>query len=259
MMLCVLSMIGILLLGVKPILSAESTIKIIAHRGASGTAPENTLASVSRAWKEGADAVEIDVYLTVDNRIVVIHDDSTKRTTGIDLKVRETASEELRKLDAGSWKGKEFAGEKIPFLEEVIATIPAKRRLFVEIKCGKEILPVLRQIITRSDKMSRIVIIGFDLETMAKAKELMPRIPAYWLGSAEEKQIQIVKEKGLDGLDVHYAGVTRDFAEAVKAAGQKLYVWTVNNPEEISSLVRLGVDGITTDHPGSAREWLGKL
>ena len=82
------------------------------------------LASVRRAWEKGADAAEVDVYLTKDNRIVVIHDDSTKRTTGVDLKVRETTSEELRKLDAGGWKGEEFAGEKIPFLEEVLATVP---------------------------------------------------------------------------------------------------------------------------------------
>jgi len=243
-------------------------MEIIAHRGASHLAPENTIPSVMLAWEKGADAVEIDVYLSKDNRIVVIHDDSTERTAGTDLRVKETASEELRKLDVGRFKEEKFVGEKIPFLEETIETIPPKRKLFVEIKCGKEILPILQQIITTSGKTSQIVIIGGNLETMAMSKELMPKIPTYWnRGTLEDEQtkeplphdtklIQTVKEKGLDGLNVHYAGVTKDLVDAVKTSGQKLYVWTVNDIKEAIRLDRLGVSGIITDRPGWLREQL---
>ncbi len=237
-------------------------VEIIAHRGASYLAPENTMASVTLAWGKKAD-VEVDVHLSKDNRIVVIHDDSTKHITGKDLKVKETTSEQLRKLDYGSFKGEKFAGEQIPFLDDVLKTIPPKRKLYVEIKCGKEILPFLRQAIIESGKISQIVIIGFDLEVVTSSKQLID-VPTYWLrGTKKVKEteewiphdpqlVQAVKDRGLDGLDVHYAGVTKEFVDAVKAAGQKLYVWTIDDPEEAKRLVQLGVTGITTNRP----EWL---
>lgn len=240
----------------------SKSVEIIAHRGASYLAPENTMASVTLGWEKEAN-VEIDVHLSKDNSIVVIHDASTKRITGTDLKVRETISEELRKLDYGSFKGEKFAGEQIPFLDDVLKAIPPGRKLYVEIKCGKEILPFLRQSITESGRKSQIVIIGFDLEVVTSSKHLVD-VPTYWLrGTKKDKEtdewiphdsklVQIAKDRGLDGLDVHYAGVTKEFVDAVKAAGQKLYVWTVDDPEEAKRLIRLGVAGITTNRP----EWL---
>ena len=242
-----------------------SKVEIIGHRGASYLAPENTMAAVMLGWEQGAD-VEVDVYLAADGRIVVIHDTSTKRTTNQDLKVRETASEVLHQLDAGSFKGEEFAGEPSPFLGDIVATIPAGRRLFVEIKCGPEILPELGRLLAESGKISQIVIIGFGLDTVAESKKLMPDIPTYWLkGTVKDRNTQQmiphdpglahkVAEMGLDGLDVHYAGVDGEFMEAVKAAGQKLYVWTIDDPQEAKRLVDLGVSGITTNRPG----WLKK-
>ncbi len=241
-------------------------VEIIGHRGASYIAPENTMSSFQLGWEKGAD-VELDVYLTKDNRIVVIHDDTTKRTAGTDLKVAESTSDELRKLDVGSFKSEEYAGEKIPFLSEVVKTIPPGRRLFVEIKCGQEILPYLRELLVRSGKLSRIVIIGFDLDTVTMSKEMID-VPTYWLRGTEKTKdteewiphdpqlVQTAKDKGLDGLDVHYAGVTKEFVDAVKAAGQKLYVWTVDDPEEAARLVKLGIDGITTNRPEWLREQL---
>ena len=119
-------------------------IKIIAHRGASHLAPENTLASVELAWRLGADAVEVDVRLTRDGRIVAIHDPTTDRTAGIHLEVAATHSSHLRRLDVGRYKHPRFAGERIPYLEEVLQTVPPGRQLFVEIKCGPQILPAAR-------------------------------------------------------------------------------------------------------------------
>jgi glycerophosphoryl diester phosphodiesterase len=242
------------------------SVEIIAHRGASDLAPENTLAAVKLGWEKRAD-VEVDVYLSKDQRIVCIHDKTTKRTTGVDLKVSETDSAQLCALDAGSFKGPQFAGERIPLLADVIATIPPKQKLYVEIKCGPEILPLLRQTFLDSGKMDRIVVIGFDLETVTAAKKQIG-LPTYWLKGTEKVKdtqqwighdaalAQTTKDRGLDGLDVHYAGVTEKFVRGVRACGQKLYVWTVDDPDEAARLVALGVDGITTNRPDWLREQL---
>src|SRR5436190_9554723 len=97
-------------------------VELVAHRGASADAPENTVAAIKLAWEQKADASEFDVYLTKDGKIVVIHDATTKRTAGEDKKVADTSLEDLRKLEVGKWKNPKFAGEKIPTLEEMLAT-----------------------------------------------------------------------------------------------------------------------------------------
>lgn len=259
----ILQLLSLLIMGAS---GCTTSVEIIAHRGASYLAPENTMASVILGWEKGAD-VEVDVYLTKDNRIVIIHDGSTKRTGGTDMKVAEATSDELRKLDVGSFKSQEYAGEQIPFLDDIVETIPPGRKLYIEIKCKAEILPYLRELLVRSGKMSQVVIIGFDLETVAESKVLID-VPTYWLKGTEKiketeqwiphdpKLARTVKDRGLDGLDVHYAGVTEEFAHAVKASGKKLYVWTVDDPNEARRLVKLGVDGITTNRPGWLREQL---
>ncbi len=257
---------GMLCLFAVAISGCTNSVEIIAHRGASHLAPENTMASVMLGWKKGAD-VEVDVYLSADNRIVVIHDSTTKRTGGTELKVKEATSRELRKLDVGSFKAEQFTGEQIPFLADIIETIPPKRKLYVEIKCGKEILPFLKELIVDSGRISQIVIIGFDLDTVTMSKKLID-VPTYWLkGTAKDEDtgewiphdlqlIQTAQDNGLDGMDVHYAGVTKEFADAAISAGQNLYVWTVDDPAEAARLARLGVAGITTNRPGWLRKQL---
>jgi len=259
----VLGMFGMLVLGAS---GCGRSVEIIAHRGASDLAPENTLAAVNLGWEKRAD-VEVDVYLSRDQRIVCIHDKTTKRTAGVDLKVSETDSQELGGLDVGSFKGPQFAGERIPLLAQVIETIPPGQKLYVEIKCGPEILPLLRPIIVESGKMDRIVIIGFDLEVVTASKRLID-VPTYWLRGTEKVKdteewiphdpslAQTARDRGLDGLDVHYAGVTAEFVRGVRATGQKLYVWTVDDPDEAARLVALGVDGITTNRPDWLRDQL---
>ncbi len=239
-------------------------VEIVAHRGSSYLAPENTLSAVKLAWRQQVD-VEVDVHLTRDNRIVVIHDASTKHITGVDMKVSETNFDELSKLDYGRFKGEQFTGEPLPLLSEVLKTVPWGRRLFIEIKCGPEILPFLREVIEDSGKKSQVVVIGFSLDTVAAGKEILD-VPTYWLRSTRKTQdtdewiehdealVRFAAERGLDGLDVHYAGVTQRFVQAVEAAGQKLYVWTVDDPAEAQRLVGLGVSGITTNRP----QWLRK-
>ncbi len=232
---------------------------IIAHRGASCLAPENTLAAVELAWRLGADAVEVDVYLTRDERIVAIHDETTERTAGTSLEVAATHSSDLRQLDVGRHKHPRFAGERIPFLEEVLGTLPSGRQLFVEIKCGPAILSPLAETIAQSGKRSQIVLLGFDLDTMKAAKQMMPETLACWLCdkrvfvSYGRSLAERAKACGLDGLDVHWSGVTRRFVRAVKALGLRLYVWTVDDPAQAIRLQTLGADGITTNCPHRLR------
>lgn len=236
-------------------------MQIIAHRGASNLAPENTLASINLAWKINADAVEIDVHLSKDGRIMVSHDGATGRTGDKDLVIKATTSDELRKVDVGRRKAERFAGERIPFFEEVLATVPGGKRLLVEIKCGIEILPAFKSIVAASGKLPQIDVIGFDLEVMTTLKKSMPKVPVYWLrGTAKDpatgewishspELIEIAAGRGLDGLDLHFAGATQSFADDVRATDQKLYIWTVNDLDEAKRLVDIGVDGITTDKP----------
>ncbi len=243
-------------------------MEIIAHRGASYDAPENTLASVRLAWRQNADAVEVDIYLTKDKRIMINHDPGTKRTSGVDWTIADTSSDQLRQLDVGHLKGEQFRGEKIPFLEEVLEILPPGKRLFVEIKCGKEILPYLKQAIEKSGKAKQIVLIGFGLETMVQAARDFPRIPCCWLRSTvvsketktplphDPEWIKTVKKDHLAGLDLNFAGVTQDYVTAAKKVGLKFFTWTVDDPDEARRLKKLGVDGITTNRPEFLRQAL---
>ena len=250
--------------------SAGGGVCVIAHRGASADAPENTVAAARLAWEQGADALELDVRLSLDGRPVVIHDPDTKRTTGSDLAVAGTHSWDLRRLDAGRLKGERFAGERIPFLHEMLRTVPPARQVFVEIKSGPETVPVIAGEIRRSGKLAQCVIISFNLDVCAEAKKALPDTPVLWLrGTAmdpgtkkpvphDPAWIGTAREKGIDGLDLHWAGITPEFAEACARAGMPLYAWTVNDPAEARRLERLGVRGITTDVPARIRQALGR-
>lgn len=236
--------------------------EIIAHRGASHDAPENTIAAVRLGYDQGADAVEVDIHLSKDKRIMVNHDKDTKRTAGKKLTIGETSSSELRKLDVGSWKAKSFKGEKMPFLEEVLAEVPAGKLLVIEIKAGEEIVSVLKEVIQKSGIEKQLIIISFNKNAIIKAKNQMPEIPAYWLlhtfkDYTADEAIEIAKANRLDGLDVHHPLVTDDFMQKMKNQNLEVYVYTVNDPKTARNLERLQVKGITTDRPQWLREQLG--
>lgn len=238
-------------------------IEIVAHRGASGEAPENTLASF-RLGFEQADACELDIHLSKDGQVVVIHDANTKRTAAVDRPVAQQTLAELRTLDAGK-------GEKIPLLSEVLALIPEGKRLFIEIKCGPEVIPALVAALDEAKKKpEQTALIAFNLETLRQAKLKLPKLQAYWLVGSKadaktgkppevESMVQKAKEAGLDGLDVDgKLPVDAAFVGKVHAAGLKLYTWTVNDPEVAKREAAAGVDGITTDQPLKLKEALTK-
>lgn len=225
---------------------------IIAHRGASADAPENTVSAANVAWKQNADAVEIDIHLSKDNRVMVIHDDNTKRTTGEDFKVSNTLSEDLRMLDAGSFKNASYQGEKIPFLEEVITTIPNGKTLVIEIKSGLDVLPQLQAVIGKSEKQPSCKFISFSWDAIVAAKKLFPNNECYWLSSKRDGLIDKMAEAvaaGLDGLDLHYKVIDDECMKAANRNNLKIIAWTVDSPEEALRLANLGVSGITTNKP----------
>ncbi len=258
-----------ILLALAPAAVAKPTVEIIAHRGASFDAPENTVAAIKLAWMQKADASEFDIFQTKDGKIVVIHDKDTKRVAGVDRKVADQTLAEIRMLDVGKWKGVKFTGEKIPTLDEMLATIPAGKRVFVEVKSGPEIVPELDRVLRASKlKPEQTPIISFNAEVIAEVKKVRSDLAAYWIVNINPKGKQaptaealIAKAKTVraDGLDLS-AGPALDkaFADKVKAAGLKLYVWTVNDAAVARRMVEVGVDGITTDRPGWLREQLGK-
>lgn len=265
-----LSSLAFVLVLLPAIVGQVDAVEIVAHRGASRDAPENTVASARLAWEQKADAVELDIYLTRDGRIVVLHDADTKRTTGQPGKVVEKSWDELRALDAGSWKHARWKGEKLPSLDEIIATVPADRRLFIEIKCGPEVLPELERVLKASGlPASRTVIIGFGYETMVQAKKRFPAIAVHWLSSFKQdarsgqmvpgvdELIQKAKAGGLTGLDLSEKGpIDAAFVGKVKAAGLQCHVWTVDDPVAARRLRDAGVDSITTNRPRFLRESL---
>ena len=156
-------------------------MEIIAHRGASRSAPENTLPAFRLAWKQGADVAELDVRLSRDGRLVVSHDATARRTGGLNRKVCGLTLAELRALDFGRWKGAKWAGTRIPTLDEVVRTVPAGKRLLIEIKCGAEIVPELRKILAEPGMRRRFILQSFSLQTMEVVKRKFPGVEAGWL------------------------------------------------------------------------------
>ena len=251
--------------------STAGAAEIIAHRGASADAPENTLAAMRLGYEQGADAGELDIHLTKDGKIVVIHDDNTKRTAGLDRPVAEQTLDEVRKLQAGTfgpWAGKGFA-ERVPTLEEVLPIVPAGKRLFIEIKCGPEILPALEATL-RASKLTaeQTVIISFKYDVLKAARERFPALQLYWLRSyAKDKKtdayprvddlIAEAKRARLDGLSLNHGfALDATMVKQIKDAGLKCHAWTVDEPARARELARAGVDGITTNRPAGLRREL---
>lgn len=240
---------------------------IVAHRGASAEAPENSLSSFNLAWEQDANAIEGDFYLTADNQIVCIHDDTTERVSGVNLKVADSTLSQLRRLDVGSWKDERFQNERIPTLEQVLATIPFGKTLFFEIKCGPEILPHLKSVLVKSSIPSaQLKIISFNEEVIHVSKQNLPEFEAIWVvGFKKEKDHQrgqwlptiddvfeTAKQIDADGLDLkaELEVITAEFVARARDAGFSLHAWTVDDPVLAKELQRLGFDSITTNRPG---------
>ncbi|BAX79592.1 glycerophosphodiester phosphodiesterase family protein [Labilibaculum antarcticum] len=245
---------------------------IIAHRGESFDAPENTLAAINLAWERGASAVEIDVHMTKDKQIVVIHDEDTARVSNRKMIIKKSFFKELKELDTGSFKNEKWKGEHISSLQEVLKTVPGYGRLIIEIKSNSDLLDRLKIELAKSKlKNSQIEIIAFDSSTLAKAKRIMPEYRMLWLldldyylpwwliWKSKNSLIKKAKQLNFDGVDV-WAGklLTKDFITAFKNSDLLVYTWTVNSPQKSELLIRQGIDGITTDRAAWITEQINK-
>ncbi|QWV98505.1 glycerophosphodiester phosphodiesterase [Geomonas nitrogeniifigens] len=240
---------------------------IIGHRGASRDAPENTLASFRLAFAQGADGIEADFRLTRDGRIVCLHDAGASRTAGSDLEVAEATLADLQRLDAGSWKGGEWRDERIPTLAQVLETLPAGKRLFIELKCGTEILPPLAADLARAGvPAERIRFLAFDHLLVAALKKRLPDHRACWLcdyrwrggwhPSAGEV-LSRLDEIGADGLASRDRAILdASLVGGVRERGLEIHVWTVDSARDAKRLCDLGVDSIMTNRPGWLRRAL---
>lgn len=268
-------------------LNTIEPIEIVAHRGAGGQAfirpnapPENTMPSFAEGWKEPlVHANELDVHLTSDNHVIVIHDDTTDRTANTNVQVKDYTLAELQNLDAGGWKGKQWSGEKFPTLAEVLKTIPDGKRLFIEIKTGPKIVEHLAQVIKDSGKgPEHIVFISFNYAAICAAKQAMPDyacyflvvfewdaqpgqwkagyfVPetdglsyrAYWQTPADlDEIVRMVYAGNLDGLDVSEAQPDEFFSK-MRAAKIDWKVWTVDTVDAALSMAVKGASSITSN------------
>ena len=242
---------------------------IVAHRGASADAPENTMAAFNEAWRQGADAIEGDFRLTKDGQIIAMHDGDTGRTSGQKLVVSKTNWSTLKKLDAGSWKDAKWKGEKIPLLSEILAGMPEGKGIFIEIKCGPEIVEKLFEVITQS-KIPRklITIISFNKEVVRAIKKHDPKLTANWLLDVKPKKgeqlasklaqaIQTLKDIKADGLGAKAVdSLAAKLGSTLKQHELGFHVWTVDAPAQGRHFVKAGVHSVTTNKPAKMREFL---
>lgn len=226
----------------------------IGHRGAAGTHPENTLVAFQRALELGADGVEFDVHRTSDGHLVVIHDAFLHRTTNGNGMVMATTLAELKSLDAGSWKGPEFAGQRIPTLRELIRATPNDCLLFLEMKAGSIHYPGIEEeilkVIVEEGARDRTQISSFDHHGLRKIHQLDPGMSLgmlYWENLLDAPAL--AKAIGAQALHPAWEWVTPELVQAAHAAGLKVNTWTCNLPMAIQMVKACGVDGIMSDFP----------
>ncbi|WTE10292.1 glycerophosphodiester phosphodiesterase family protein [Streptomyces uncialis] len=262
-------------------LAGEGEVVVIAHRGASAQAPENTLAAVDLADELGFDWIENDVQRTKDDVLVVIHDTDLKRTTDVEevfpgrapWKVRDFTADEIAQLDAGSWKGGAHAGARVPTLREFLHRLDANgQRLLLEIKAPeqypgieKDVLEVLsqEQWLDRRHLRNRLVVQSFSAASVRAVHDARPDVRTGFLGTPEPADLGSYASF-TDQINPRSTTLTAAYVASVHALdgphGRPLEVntWTVNDPEEARRAARTGVDGIITNAPDVVEEALGQ-
>ncbi|HID87936.1 MAG TPA: glycerophosphodiester phosphodiesterase [Anaerolineae bacterium] len=248
---------------IEPMFRSGKTLNF-AHRGAREVAPENTLAAFRAARELGADGVELDVMLSADGEVVVIHDDTLDRTTDGSGRVRDRTLAELKGLDAGSWFDPTFAGLRIPTLQEVFDLIGGQMVLNIELKSrsltdeGLEARVV--ELVERNGLVGSVILSSFNPWAIRRVKRLNPRL-ATGLLYAEDLPLPLRRAwlRPLvrpDALHPHHTMVTLAYVRWAKSRGHSIIPWTVNDPHEMRRLIELGVDGIITDRPKRLKDVL---
>lgn len=226
----------------------------IAHRGASGSAPENTLVAFKKAIEIGVDSVELDLHGTADGEIVVMHDSTLDRTTNLRGAINNTTLETIRGADAGGWFDAEFAGEPVPTLEEALECIARETIAVLEIKDPLIAEAVVAKI-HETDTLDLTVVISFHTTVLQTIRALEPRISTGWLIGNHNKDMspihlcQQLGELGSSLLNVNHQLITAEFAYEVQRRGVALWCWTVDDITRMREMKEFGVQGITSNYP----------
>jgi len=227
----------------------------IAHRGASGHAPENTLVAFQKAVEMGAHMIELDVHLSLEQELVVIHDRLLQRTTGHRGSVGSAPLKVLKALDAGSWFNARYRGEKIPTLEEVFALIDNRVRLNIEIKKGLRAYPDLEKklldCLEGNPQNEPPLLSCFDESILQRLRKLDANIPIGYLfeKGAADRVIRKALKLGAASVQGSARSVTEELIANAHSEGLKVYVYTVNEQEQMRHWIGLGVNGIFTNYP----------
>jgi glycerophosphoryl diester phosphodiesterase len=237
--------------------------KVIAHRGASAAAPENTLAAFRRAAEEGAAWIECDVKLTADGRPVVIHDDMLDRTTDGGGPVADAPLDTVGALDAGGWFGPEFRGEPVPTLEEtldLLAELGLGANLEIKPCPGRdrETAEVIGRVVAAQGRDVPVLFSSFAREALAAARDVAPSVPRGLLVEALPDDWREEAET-LDVVAIHadHATLSPEQVATMHAAGYRVLAWTVNDDTRARALVDMGVDAVITDVPARMKTALG--
>jgi glycerophosphoryl diester phosphodiesterase len=237
----------------------------IAHRGASGRCPENTMAAFRAAMKAGADAIELDLHQTRDGHLVVLHDFNLKRTTGDPRPVREVGLKEIRRLDAGSWRGPAFRGERIPTLEEVLDWARGRIDLYLELKRGSPFYPGIESRLLEGIKKSGgrgwTTVSSFDPDALETLRRLDPDLSLGILTRKTSPRSILDTARRLAARSLHLS--TRRFSTSLlhqaHIQGFRVFVYAVNEEAATRNYIALGVDGVFTNYPERLASLLKKL
>lgn len=235
--------------------SSRKSVIVTAHRGASHVAPENTLSAMAAAVEAGAEYAELDVRLTRDGQVVLMHDRTVDRTTNGTGDLWDFSLSELQALEAGSWFGEEFEGEPIPTLREVIQFAKGRLKLNIEIKTSREepaIAAAVVNIIRAEECGENCMVTSFSRETVEEVKRIAPEIRTGFIFGSDYPDD--VFTGGWDILSCNHEVVDWQFVAAAKQNGKSVHVWTVDERELMLRLIELGVDGIISNRPALLRQ-----
>ena len=248
---------------------------IVAHRGASAFAPENTLAAFRKAVEDGAEGIEFDVRLSKDGEAVVFHDADLKRIGGRDEKIIDFSFEQLQKIDAGSWFNRafpqlfdeRFLNETIPSLKDVLNLLKDFRGLiYIELKCKeREVEPLVKAVcreISASHLLPNIIVKSFHLQIVPEIRRLCPGVTTAALFAPkimtmlrkEKHLLKIAQEFCADQISLHYTLVSRKFMKNAEKKNLPVTVWTVDNPRFIKRAIDLGIKAVITNNPARLLE-----
>ena len=245
-----------LLIGVGLVNSIQpiDDVTVVAHRGAAGRAPENTMASIKAAIEDKTDWVEIDVQETADGRVVVVHDSDFMKLAGVDLKVWNGTLEEIQNIDVGSWFAPEFSAQRVPTLIDVLKASRGKAHVVIELKYyghDEQLEQRVIDIVEQLDMSGEVAIMSLKYDAVQKVRKLRPD----WnIGLLSAQVLGTMSNLDVDFLAVNMAMASPTFIRTNQGAGKQVFVWTVNSKMSMFRMMSLGVDGIITDEPALARQ-----